>query len=123
MYWIIDQVHKFENAQEAAEYITENMDDNVYDEVLDECYEEINICGLYYNASLALFQVDPVAYECGKNDYYNSLCSDIVRDLERMDNGDVDNYYDFEVEAVEDEVEDEVENEVEDEVEEGSNTK
>ena len=111
MKWIIDGEHEFTDAREAAEYIIENMDDETYDEMLDECYGEIEICGLSYAASIAFYRVDEIAYNCGRNDYYDSLSGDIAYDLERMDSGETADYYNFEVEAIEDETEEEEDDE------------
>ena len=104
MKWIIDG-KEFETAYEAAEYIADNLSDDIYDEMLDECYGDIEICGYSYSASIAFYRVDKIAYNCGRNDYYDSLASDIVYELERMSNGDKDNFYDFEVEYYEEEEE------------------
>ena len=93
----------FDDAREAADYIMEHCNDDVYDEMLDECYGEIEICGLSYSASIALYRIDEVAYNCGKNDYYDSLASDIAYDVERMDEGEENDFYDFTVTAIEDE--------------------
>lgn len=100
--YIIDDSHEFETAEEAADYIIENMDDDVYDEMLDDCYEDIDICGYSYSPSVALSRVDEVAYNCGRNDYYDSLRPDIVDELEGMDFGDTTTIYDFEIEYTED---------------------
>lgn len=93
----------FDTADEVAQYITENMDDNVYDEMLDECYGEIDICGMSYSASIALYRVDEVAYNCGRNDYYGSLANDIAYDVDRMEDEEKQDFYDFTVTAFEDE--------------------
>lgn len=100
-------VKVFDTANEAAEYITDHMNDDVYDDMLDECYGEIDICGISYAASLALYRVDKCAYNCGKNDYYDSLQQDIVYDLERMEDEEEQEFYDFTVTAMEDEEDEE----------------
>ena len=96
-------VKVFDTANEVAEYITEHMNDEVYDDMLDECYGEIEICGYSYSASVALYRVDEVAYKCGRNDYYDSLASDIAYDVERMDDEEEQEFYDFTVTAFDDE--------------------
>lgn len=100
-------VKVFDTANEVAEYITDHMNDDVYDDMLDECYGEIDICGISYAVSLALYRVDEVAYNCGKNDYYDSLQQDIVYDLERMEDEEEQEFYDFTVTAMEDEEDEE----------------
>lgn len=106
MKWIIDG-NEFDSARATAEYITDNMDDSVYDDMLDECYGDIEICGLSYSASIALYRVDKIAYNCGRNDYYDSLSGDIAYDIDRMDDGDEEEYYGFTVECVDDEEDEE----------------
>lgn len=44
-----------------------------YDEMLDEIYGEIEICGIEYSASVALYRVDEIAYRVGMNDYESIL--------------------------------------------------
>lgn len=106
MKYIIDG-NEFTTAREAADYITENMDDSVYDDMLDECYDEIEICGCTYAPSIALYRVDEIAYNCGKNDYYDSLSGDIASEIDCMDGGDEEEYYGFTVECVDDEADEE----------------
>lgn len=100
-------VQLFDNPNEVAEYITEHMNDDVYDDMLDECYGEVDICGISYSASVALYRVDKCAYDCGRNDYYDSLQQDMVYDIERMDNEDEEEFYDFTVIAIGEDEEDE----------------
>lgn len=98
----LDNGMTFETAAEAAEFIIETFDDELYDDMLDECYGVVEVCGYTYTASHALYYIDRVAYNCGKNDYYDSIASDIAYELDRMSDGDVDNFYGFEIEFVED---------------------
>ena len=105
MKWLMND-ETYKSAQEVAQEIIDSMDDKYYDEMLDECYGEIDICGIKYSASVALYRVDGIAYNCSRNDYYDSLYSDIVYDLERMDDGEENDFYGFTVEAQEDEEED-----------------
>jgi hypothetical protein len=44
-----------------------------YIEMLDDCYGDIDICGIPYQASMALKEVDPTAFRCGMIDYEDSL--------------------------------------------------
>ena len=111
MKYIMNKV-EYSSAEEVAYAITENMDETAYDEMLDECYEEIDICGLKYAPSIALYRTDEIAYRCGMNDYYDSLAQDIAYEIDRMDNGDEEEFYGETVTAIDDEVnEDEEENE------------
>ena len=47
-----------------------------YDEMLDDCYPEIKVGGLMYAQSVALYRIDPIAYQTGMNDYESSLRTD-----------------------------------------------
>jgi len=47
-----------------------------YDEMLDDCYPEIKVGGLMYAQSVALYRIDPIAYQTGMNDYESSLRND-----------------------------------------------
>ena len=98
----INEVFEDDDARAVAEYITEHMNDDVYDEMLDECYEPINICGCEYSPSVALYRVDEVAYRCGRNDYYDSLASDIADEIDRLDDGDEIEFYGYIVTATDD---------------------
>lgn len=106
MKWIIDG-RTFDDARDAAEYIVENCDGDAYDDMLDEVYGDIEICGYSYCASIALYRVDPIAYRVGRSDWENYEAGEIEYQLERMDDGDTDYFYNFDVEAVEDEEEEE----------------
>jgi hypothetical protein len=53
--------------------ITERELKEQYDEMLDDVYAPINICGVVYSPSVALFRVDEIAYRCGMNDYESML--------------------------------------------------
>lgn len=105
MKWLYNG-EEYNDAGMLAQEISENIDEDVYDEMLDDCYGEIEICGCSYAASIAMYRVDPIAYRCGFNDYCDSLYSDIKYSLERMDDGDSENFYGNDVECVDDEMED-----------------
>ena len=47
-----------------------------YDDMLDDCYPEIKVGGLMYSQSVALYRIDPIAYQTGMNDYESSLLTD-----------------------------------------------
>ena len=47
--------------------------EDAYANMLDECYGEVSICGYTYPASVALRQVDPIAYRVGLSDYEANL--------------------------------------------------
>jgi len=37
--------------------------------MLDEVYGEVSICGMFYQSSRALKELDPTAYRCGMSDW------------------------------------------------------
>tara|TARA_B100001996_G_C18632819_1_gene582460 strand:- start:571 stop:801 length:231 start_codon:yes stop_codon:yes gene_type:complete len=51
-----------------------------YDDMLDECYPEVEIMGIKYSPSVALFRIDPIAYQVGMNDYESTLRADFEYD-------------------------------------------
>ena len=88
---------EFETPEECGEYIAENMGEDVYDDMLDDCYGPVRIGGLEYSPAMVLYRVDPIAYRCGMNDYYDSLQSDMIYEIERMDDMDEQDFYGFSV--------------------------
>ena len=44
----------------------------MYDDMLDDCYPEVKVGGLMYAQSIALYRLDPIAYQVGMNDYLSS---------------------------------------------------
>lgn len=95
--YLINQHVIIKDADNVAQYIIDNMDDSFYDDMLNDCYGTINICGIEYDASIALYRTDEVAYNCGKNDYYDSLYSDILDELENMEEDDFTDIYGFDI--------------------------
>lgn len=51
------------------ELITESELHEMYNDMLDECFEPVMIGGHKYCHSDAFRSVDPVAYQCGFNDW------------------------------------------------------
>jgi len=47
-----------------------------YDQMLDECHADVEICGMTYAPSRALYNVDPTAYQCGLNDWLSFMADD-----------------------------------------------
>ena len=76
-----------ETEQDVRDYIEDFVDEDGYDDSLDEM-GDIEIGCLSYRPSEVLKRVDPIAYRCGYDDWLDSIMSDLVYDLERMDVGD-----------------------------------
>lgn len=54
---------------EQSEMIDEIAAHELYDDYLDEVCEEVKIGQLTYLPSRVLKEIDPIAYDCGFNDY------------------------------------------------------
>ena len=95
-------ITEFDTVGSAATYVAENIPEEAYDEMLDECYEQIDICGIKYAPSVALYRVDRVAYRCGYNDYCDSLYCDMVYDIDKLAAGEKAEFYGYTVTCEED---------------------
>lgn len=84
---------EFDSAESAAQEVIENVPDYYWDDLLDEAYGEVEVCGYTYYASRVLALVDEVAYRCGKNDWLDGEYRDILDSLERMVDGDEEDYF------------------------------
>ena len=104
--WIVDGT-EYEDSNSAAYAVTELMDNDAYNDMLDEVYGEVYIAGYSHDTSDALYCIDPIAYRVGMSDYYNSLAGDIEYSLDRMSDGDEEDFYGVTVEYVDEEDEDE----------------
>ena len=60
-----------------------------YDEILNDIYPLINFGDLTYEPSLVLRKVDPIAYREGWIGYVDSLMSDIMSEIEMMDDEEI----------------------------------
>jgi hypothetical protein len=49
---------------------------DMYDDMLNSCYEEYNIGCCTFSPVKILSYLDPIAYDCGFDDYCSSLASD-----------------------------------------------
>uniref|UniRef100_A0A6M3L9T8 Uncharacterized protein n=2 Tax=viral metagenome TaxID=1070528 RepID=A0A6M3L9T8_9ZZZZ len=69
-----------ELTREQEEYVKENCEpvdlEGMYKEMLDECYGTVQICGMEYDASYVLKEIDPTAYRCGMSDY--EYCEELM---------------------------------------------
>lgn len=57
-----------------------------YEELLDELYGTITIGTLEYNAGYILREVDPIAFDCGRDDEVDSIVNEIIDAKEPTDN-------------------------------------
>jgi hypothetical protein len=59
-----------------GEYLSMAEAEDMYDDMIDEVSGEVKIGSLTYIASEVLRRIDPIAYDCGFNDYLDSLFED-----------------------------------------------
>lgn len=105
MKYIADNV-ELETIEEVVEKILDDMNDGYFDDYLDEVYGEIEICGVSYYASNVLKEVDETAYNVYKNDYKDSLYSDVYAEVENISSGGKERIYDTNVECIDDDDDD-----------------
>ena len=98
-----------DSAESAAQEVIDLVDDCYWDDLLDDVWGETTICGLKYCTSRVLKMADEVVYRCGKNDWLDGEYREIVYSLERMVDGDEEDYFGITVryEEVSDDEEDE----------------
>lgn len=53
-----------------------------YDEMLNECYGTVEIAGMEYETSRALYELDPIAYRCGFNDWIDSELGETIEEID-----------------------------------------
>jgi hypothetical protein len=56
--------------------ITEQEAFTMYDDMLDDCYPEVKIGYATFRTSFILKELDPIAYDCGYDDYCSSLADE-----------------------------------------------
>lgn len=67
---------EYTDRDELEDAIREYAEDS-YDDMLNDVYGDIDVCGYSYCAADAFYRIDPIAYECGCNDYESSLWDDV----------------------------------------------
>jgi len=60
------------------EVITEDEANERYDEMLDECYPVVKVGSLTFYPSRIVSELDPIAYDIGLSEYYDSLAEDDI---------------------------------------------
>ena len=81
------------NATQQRDLFEYSCSDDEFNEHLDNCYDEVEVCGYSYSASQALYELDPTAWRCAKNDYESEYDLDdceeyqeILETLEELEN-------------------------------------
>ena len=64
-------------------YVPEHEALEMYRDCLDDCNDLVVVCGMSYNPSRVLEELDPIAFNCGFNDYCDSM--DITTDEDEAD--------------------------------------
>jgi hypothetical protein len=60
------------------EVITERQADERYEELLNECYPVVRIGGLTFDPAEIVKTLDPIAYDIGLSEFYDSLVEEDV---------------------------------------------
>lgn len=63
-------------------YVPEHEALEMYRDCLDEC-NDVVVCGMHYNPSRVLEELDPIAFNCGFNDWCDA--EDITTDEDEAD--------------------------------------
>ena len=87
-FWNIENVSSFRGFDVIDGEIS--LSDAEYSEYLDEVYGDIAICGMSYSAGVALKNIDPVAFRCGKSDDESEIQSELEDQLEKEDRSDIE---------------------------------
>ena len=91
-YYINDEeVSKEDFESRLEEEVRQNVEDN-YDDMLDELYEPYEVGASTFYASQVLKECDPIAYNCGIDDFVDSQLSDAYYELERGQEFEVNHY-------------------------------
>lgn len=97
----------FDCIEDVCNYVVDLEFYSQYDEMLDEVYEAAKICGYEYSPAQALKAVDPIAYQCGYNDWIDGeIYDDLAWRLDQMTDGDSIDFFDLEISCEEEEEED-----------------
>jgi len=51
------------------------LNNDEFEEILNDLYGNVSVCGWEYPSGQVLREVDPIAFECDKNDYEDGLDS------------------------------------------------
>ncbi len=102
MIYKIDDDCTYETAEEVAEHISQNnIDMNSYDEMLDDCYREFKVGNITYLTSQVFATIDPIAYDCGFDEYVDNIYGEILYFLKQMSDGDIQDFYGSSVKCIE----------------------
>jgi len=61
------------------------VDNEHYNYLIDDRYPDVSIGGCTWTASQVLFEMDPICYSVGFNDYTSDQISDLEYELESME--------------------------------------
>ena len=110
--WIVDG-EEFYDSEDVEDYIRDHIDpDDFEDEIddqIDEIYGEVDIAGSTFNTSYALKELDPTGWRVLGIDLLDNMVDDIWRDIDRMYDGDTEDFFGYTVECIEEPDEDEEE--------------
>ena len=59
-----------------------DMDDDDYEDILNDCYGDVEVCGSLYGSGSVLREMDPTAFDIGKDEEIDSVLEDFKSDVE-----------------------------------------
>jgi hypothetical protein len=66
--------------------------DEEYIEILNDIYGTVKVCGMTYDAGNLLQEIDPTAFRCGNNDYFDSTpryeCGECQAEFDNQDDAE-----------------------------------
>lgn len=90
-----EKVVKYHFEDVLLEVLTEHYEEE-FDNVLDNEHSEIEIVGIKFNTSFVLKTLDPIAYRTSFNDYIDSIYQDVMYDLQKGQEQEIDDMF-FEI--------------------------
>lgn len=80
-----EQIETVFDSLDEIEEIEQEMSDEEYDEILDDLYPEVRIGCCTFSPSQILKELDPIAYNCGKDDIFEAKTVYEFNDVEYDD--------------------------------------
>ena len=90
-----EKVVKYHFEDVLLEVISEHFEEE-FDNVLDNEHPEIELVGIKFNTSYVLKTLDPIAYRASFNDYIDSIYQDVMYELEKGQEQEIDEMF-FEI--------------------------
>lgn len=75
---------EIEEIEAKIEELERGDNEEAYKDYLSDVYGDVDICGLKYDAGLALKRVDEIAFNCGLNDWNDGEISELNDKLDGL---------------------------------------